>query len=122
MIRRPPRSTLFPYTTLFRSLERQIKQGQLLLVTGPVRYYHGRQLVPREFVVLADQGEAGPDRGLVPPVYPATQGPTHRQNPGLLPHHLAALLALLRDPPPPPPAPPRGTPPRRPAPPPRRPR
>src|SRR3712207_7735476 len=24
MIRRPPRSTLFPYTTLFRSLERQV--------------------------------------------------------------------------------------------------
>src|SRR5207249_10836908 len=36
-------------------LERQIKKGQLLLVIGPVRYYHGRQLVPREFVVLADE-------------------------------------------------------------------
>src|SRR2546422_2163645 len=28
MIRRPPRSTLFPYTTLFRSLERQAQQEQ----------------------------------------------------------------------------------------------
>src|SRR2546425_6392846 len=27
MIRRPPRSTLFPYTTLFRSLERQSVHG-----------------------------------------------------------------------------------------------
>src|SRR2546429_4646261 len=27
MIRRPPRSTLFPYTTLFRSEARQAKQG-----------------------------------------------------------------------------------------------
>src|SRR3712207_8014446 len=27
MIRRPPRSTLFPYTTLFRSLERAIARG-----------------------------------------------------------------------------------------------
>src|SRR2546425_1738838 len=27
MIRRPPRSTLFPYTTLFRSLDRQIVDG-----------------------------------------------------------------------------------------------
>src|SRR2546430_5551962 len=26
MIRRPPRSTLFPYTTLFRSLEEQLRQ------------------------------------------------------------------------------------------------
>src|SRR5688572_32510986 len=27
MIRRPPRSTLFPYTTLFRSLERVLQLG-----------------------------------------------------------------------------------------------
>src|SRR2546426_8569897 len=32
MIRRPPRSTLFPYTTLFRSLSRPISRVQLLLV------------------------------------------------------------------------------------------
>jgi ATP-dependent DNA helicase RecG len=32
-------------------LDRVIKQGQLLLVTGPVKYYHGRQLVPREQIV-----------------------------------------------------------------------
>src|SRR2546427_384210 len=44
-------------------LERQIKKGQLLLATGPVRYYHGRQLVPREFIVLSDAGEE-PDRGM----------------------------------------------------------
>src|SRR2546429_4480405 len=36
MIRRPPRSTLFPYTTLFRSVARElaavheVRQGQLL--------------------------------------------------------------------------------------------
>jgi ATP-dependent DNA helicase RecG len=81
-------------------LERQIKQGQLLLVTGPVRYYHGRQLVPREFVILADEDESGtsPDRGLVLPVYPATEGLTHRQIRGLIHQHLDALLALVRDP------------------------
>ena len=79
-------------------LERQINQGQLLLVTGPVRYYHGRQLVPREFVVLADAGEAAPDRGLVLPVYPATEGLSHRQIRSLVHQHLDALLALARDP------------------------
>src|SRR5256885_13225806 len=33
MIRRPPRSTLFPYTTLFRSVESnvEIRDGQVLL-------------------------------------------------------------------------------------------
>src|SRR6267378_5891643 len=81
-------------------LERQIKKGQLLLVTGPVRYYHGRQLVPREFVILADEGEA-PERGLVLPVYPATEGLTHRQIRGLVQQHLDALLALVDDPHPP---------------------
>src|SRR2546425_10306320 len=32
MIRRPPRSTLFPYTTLFRSLLRDLCQSGVLLV------------------------------------------------------------------------------------------
>src|SRR2546421_5848595 len=37
MIRRPPRSTLFPYTTLFRSrsnIELSVLQGWLLFVSG----------------------------------------------------------------------------------------
>src|SRR2546422_3031283 len=38
MIRRPPRSTLFPYTTLFRSLPQQIQRapnlGQLQICRG----------------------------------------------------------------------------------------
>src|SRR2546427_9626844 len=33
MIRRPPRSTLFPYTTLFRSLD--VRAGTLHSVIGP---------------------------------------------------------------------------------------
>jgi ATP-dependent DNA helicase RecG len=79
-------------------LERQIRKGQLLLVTGPVRYYHGRQLVPREFVILADDGETGPEHGLVLPVYPATEGLTHRQIRALIQQHLDPLLALVDDP------------------------
>src|SRR2546430_15364444 len=35
MIRRPPRSTLFPYTTLFRSPD-DLSYGRWLGVTGPV--------------------------------------------------------------------------------------
>src|SRR2546430_10366833 len=34
MIRRPPRSTLFPYTTLFRSERRQLPDGALVLQKG----------------------------------------------------------------------------------------
>src|SRR3712207_7988526 len=36
MIRRPPRSTLFPYTTLFRSLGRDLVVAELLLAAGEV--------------------------------------------------------------------------------------
>ena len=79
-------------------LERQVKPGQLLLVTGPVRYYHGRQLAPREFVILEDKGDATPDRGMVLPVYAATEGLTHRQIRALVRQHLDSLLALVSDP------------------------
>ncbi len=81
-------------------LERQIKKGQLLLVTGPVRYYHGKQIVPREFIVLAEPGDEndGGDPGLVLPVYPATEGLTHRQIRALVQQHLDALLPLISDP------------------------
>src|SRR5260221_2148288 len=37
MIRRPPRSTLFPYTTLFRSLLRELRPGGGVLRRGLVR-------------------------------------------------------------------------------------
>jgi ATP-dependent DNA helicase RecG len=79
-------------------LERQIKPGQVLLVTGPVRYYHGRQLVPREFLVLGEGAEDGPDQGRVLPIYPATEGLTHRQIRRLVHQHLDALLPLAVDP------------------------
>src|SRR5688572_32429945 len=36
MIRRPPRSTLFPYTTLFRSAVMQVRLRELELGTGGV--------------------------------------------------------------------------------------
>ena len=81
-------------------LERQIKKGQLLLVTGPVRYYHGRQLIPREFVILAEN-ESEDNPGLVLPIYPATEGLTHRQIRALVHDHLVALLPLVVDPHPP---------------------
>src|SRR2546427_5020041 len=36
MIRRPPRSTLFPYTTLFRSLVQRVRVGRLRTNIGNV--------------------------------------------------------------------------------------
>src|SRR3712207_9507796 len=46
MIRRPPRSTLFPYTTLFRSLRRvDLLHDAVLEYHDPVRHRHGLGLV-----------------------------------------------------------------------------
>src|SRR5256885_9743362 len=42
MIRRPPRSTLFPYTTLFRSAKWQLANGDILLLKSP----HGAVRAP----------------------------------------------------------------------------
>src|SRR2546426_7451476 len=49
MIRRPPRSTLFPYTTLFRSLEEiqqkieeTVKKGKAAAAAGPDLPYTSR--------------------------------------------------------------------------------
>src|SRR2546428_5082671 len=39
MIRRPPRSTLFPYTTLFRSLTREVLQNSVLLFQNRIILY-----------------------------------------------------------------------------------
>src|SRR3712207_7146211 len=38
MIRRPPRSTLFPYTTLFRSIHRLLKPGGVALTWDPLAH------------------------------------------------------------------------------------
>ena len=83
-------------------LDRSIRQGQLLLVTGPVKYYHGRQVMPREQIVLADpdetEGEGRDDGGgMVLPVYPATEGLTHRQIRRLVHEHLDAMLEVADD-------------------------
>jgi ATP-dependent DNA helicase RecG len=81
-------------------LDRTIAVGQTLLVSGPVRFYHGRQLAPREYVILSEtDGEADPlAAGKVLPVYPATEGLSHRVIRSLIDRHLDALIARSEDP------------------------
>src|SRR5258705_9632657 len=58
MIRRPPRSTLFPYTTLFRSQERRDVRKRpldiLLVRSDQARQRDGRVEDP-QLIALADQ-------------------------------------------------------------------
>jgi len=78
-------------------LERQITPGTLLLATGPIRHFHGRQLQPREWIVLGGEDEAAPEQGVVLPVYSATEGLTVRQLRRLVDQHLDALLPLVKE-------------------------
>src|SRR2546427_4711757 len=57
MIRRPPRSTLFPYTTLFRSMTcLDASNGELKWKEG--RYGHGQEILAGDLLlVMAESGE-----------------------------------------------------------------
>jgi ATP-dependent DNA helicase RecG len=72
-------------------LERVIRKGDLLLATGRVRFFHGRQLVPREFVNLGPDDDQA-SRGRVLAVYPATEGISVKHIRALVERNLDALL------------------------------
>src|SRR5437667_1601262 len=60
MIRRPPRSTLFPYTTLFRSSRLTLAQSALLagVIASPAAYdpaLHANAALQRRGIVLEDR-------------------------------------------------------------------
>src|SRR2546430_17372033 len=61
MIRRPPRSTLFPYTTLFRSVDVRDFQFQASLRAGHL-IAHGLQRVVVVLRNLRPRGRTGPHR------------------------------------------------------------
>ncbi|MGQ0640362.1 MAG: ATP-dependent DNA helicase RecG [Gemmatimonadaceae bacterium] len=77
-------------------LDRSIDKGDVLLVSGPVRFYHGRQIVPREFVNLGDE-DSGEAVGRVLAVYGVTEMLTVRQMRALVDRNLDVLLAELRE-------------------------
>ncbi len=54
-------------------LDRKIREGDMLLVTGPVRFFHGRQLQPREFTVLSRGGRDAEKTGTIFVTYPASE-------------------------------------------------
>ncbi len=77
-------------------LDRQIQKGDQLLLSGPVRFYHGRQLAPREFVNLGpDADPTGAGRVLA--VYRATEGLSFKVIRQLVEKHLDALLPLVQE-------------------------
>ena len=76
-------------------LERKLQEGDLLLVTGPVKFFHGRQLQPREFTVLARASDGAPaqvTKGHVFATYPASEEVPQWVLRGLFEKNLDVLL------------------------------
>jgi ATP-dependent DNA helicase RecG len=78
-------------------LDRSIHKGDTLLVSGNVRFFHGRQLQPREFINLGDDEDAGGGGGRVLSVYPATEGLSFKVIRSIIDGHLDSLLALVTE-------------------------
>ena len=74
-------------------LDRAIHKGDTLLVSGNVRFFHGRQLQPREFINLGDDEVA--TQGRVLSVYPATEGLSFKVIRSIVDAHLDGLLGLV---------------------------
>ena len=77
-------------------LDRSIDKGDLLLVSGTVRFFHGRQLQPREFVNLGGE-DTDEGTGRVLAVYPATEGLSFKVIRSILDNNLDALLAQIEE-------------------------
>ena len=77
-------------------LDRTIEKGDMMLLTGPVRFFHGRQLQPREYIHLGKDDE-GVKGGKVLAVYPATEGLSFKVIRGIIDAHLDTLLPLLKE-------------------------
>jgi ATP-dependent DNA helicase RecG len=77
-------------------LDRSIAKGDVLLVAGLVRFFHGRQLQPREFINLGDEAHATAE-GRVLSVYPATEGLSFKVIRSILEAHLDPLLDLVTE-------------------------
>src|SRR2546426_3489192 len=119
MIRRPPRSTLFPYTTLFRSISGSSVDTTVLVTTRDRRacsivcatrgrpatsrtFFFGSRCDPpragmtaRTSMASAGPSELGHDRALtlIDPLDPIAQGRLHRAD---IPHHSLEPLRLDR--------------------------
>ena len=76
-------------------LDRTFRRGDIVLVTGPARFYHGRQIQPREWVVLGNAAEGVEASGKVLPIYPSTEGLSQKMLRSIIDQNLDRLLPLL---------------------------
>jgi ATP-dependent DNA helicase RecG len=77
-------------------LDRTFRRGDIVLVTGTVRFFHGKQLQPREYVVLGSADEGVEPAGKVLPIYPSTEGLSQKVLRSVIDQNLDRLLPLLQ--------------------------
>src|SRR2546425_3423974 len=92
MIRRPPRSTLFPYTTLFRSRGKRAKAGTPVAVADPLvrQGAHDRDQPGRELGAMVGLGEIAAEAG---EIVVAQRGAHVRENV----HHIVVVTGVVTD-------------------------
>jgi len=81
-------------------LDRKLREGDVLLVTGPVRFFHGKQLQPREHTVIARGAQGDEDErrtGTIFVTYPAGEAVPQWVLRGLFERNLDALLTWADD-------------------------
>src|SRR3712207_6990966 len=88
MIRRPPRSTLFPYTTLFRSRDDY-------LARHPLRDLTPRTVVDRRRLRLPSPGDLAHDKGSTPSGSVASPRPSDRKSTRLNSSHANISYAVF---------------------------
>jgi len=54
-------------------LDRKLREGDRVLVTGPVRFYHGRQIQPREMTIVSRGSDPEEPQGVIWVTYPGTE-------------------------------------------------
>ncbi|MCA9737828.1 MAG: DEAD/DEAH box helicase, partial [Gemmatimonadetes bacterium] len=80
-------------------LDRKLEKGDLVLVSGPVRFFHGRQIQPREMTVLARAGK-GDDADVTGTIfvsYPASEEVPQWVLRTVIARNLDALLEQARE-------------------------
>jgi ATP-dependent DNA helicase RecG len=78
-------------------LDRKIREGDTILVTGPVRFFHGRQIQPREMTVVARGDDVEEGAGRIYVTYPASEDLPQWVLRGVFERNLDALLSWADD-------------------------
>jgi len=78
-------------------LDRKLREGDTLLVTGKVKFFHGRQLQPKEFTVLSRGEQPAQEAGMIFVTYPASEDLPQWVLRGVFERNLDALLEWADD-------------------------